>query len=307
MGLKDGVKRLNTIFLGNNILYFNILLESTDLLAVFTKDSRQDKNIEKIKHICSERKIPFYSPQIIKLEKDRSAYELIKKINPDLIVSGGYHLIVPEEIINLPKFGTVNLHQALLPKYRGQHVLQWQIINDEKETGTTLHYMSKKLDDGDIIYQEKCQITHEDTALTIWEKTSKIGYNLLKKFIEDLENNKPIKAMKQDDTRATYYHARKPEDGKINWKSSCKQLFNLARALVQPWPGAFFRYKAKEYIVDKVSYDEKKTDKKPGTIIDKSDKELKISVVDGLVYIKKSDIRSPITNFSEFNKGDILD
>ena len=228
--------KLRIIFLGNNPKYFLTLLKLTNLVAVFTKHSDTDINVKKILAICKEKNIPVYRQHTIKLDIDRTPYDIIKKINPDLIVSGGYHLVVPEEIINIPKYKTINIHQALLPRYRGQHVIQWQIINDEKETGTTIHYMSKKLDEGNIIKQKKCLIKDEDNALTIWEKTSGIGSLLLKEVIHHLEKYGSLKSIKQDETAATYYRARKLEDGRINWKSTCRQIFNLVRALVSPWP-----------------------------------------------------------------------
>jgi methionyl-tRNA formyltransferase len=300
--------KLRTIFFGNNTPQLETLLENTEVKAIFTKESDTDLNVQKILKIAEHNKIPIYYPKSIKLEKDRTSYNIINQINPDIIISGGYHLIIPQEIIDIPKYKTINIHPALLPKYRGAHVIQWQIINDEKETGTTLHYMTKNLDDGDIIRQTRVPLKDEDDAWTIWQKTSAKGSELLKEVIGDIEKTEHLESYTQKGLEATIYHKRSPEDGRIEWDKTGRQIYNLTRALVNPWPGAFFDYNNYRYIINKVKIETDKNIKLPlgtipGTVYRVNNQKLSVVTGDGLIHINKMDIREYNGTFKEFLDG----
>ncbi len=300
------MNKIKTIFFGNNIPQFEVLLNKTELKAVFTRESNNDEKIRYIKEQCQDKNIAVYTPKNIKPDKDSIALEQIKNINPDLIVSGGYHLVVPQEIIDIPKYSTINIHPALLPKYRGQHVIQWQIINDEKITGTTIHYMTKDLDKGDIILQKSCELNDNDTALDVWEKTSEIGKELLEKTIDTITQTGKIAAYKQDESKATYFNARKPEDGRIKFNQTSKQIYNLTRALVNPWPGAYFIHNNKKYLMDKIIINNhvKGT---AGNIKNITNDTIEVYTSNGSVILNKNNFRDETIDINEFKIGEVID
>ena len=155
-----------------------------------------------------------------------------------LIFACSYTAIVPKEIV---KLGIINIHGAILPYHRGANMLNWAIINGWKETGITLHYMEETLDSGNII----ANITY---PIYSYENINDVKMTMFAKTIELLDKNLPalmggkVKGSKQDHTLAKYYPKRKPEDGRIDWSKNAEDIYNLVRALVHPYPGAFTNY-----------------------------------------------------------------
>lgn len=164
--------------------------------------------------------------------------ETLQGIRPDVIVVWSFPMILPPAVINTPRLGCVNLHGGLLPQYRGRNVMQWAIINGENETGVALHYMNEAIDAGPIIDQKKFPIHWEDDAKSVREKLKDAGLLLLAQWWAAIKaGTAPRKP--QDEAKAKYYPRRRPDDGLIDWSSSSTSIYNLVRALVSPWPGAF--------------------------------------------------------------------
>ncbi len=175
----------------------------------------------------------------------------LKQYRADLVIVNSYSLILRPDILTIPPLGAINVHGGLLPHYRGANVLNWVLVNGERETGVTLHYMDEGIDTGDIIIQKKIPIGLLDTAFTLRGKLHRAGCELLSELWSLLEAGAPIPCHKQDDARAAYYRRRKPEDGRIDWSLSEKEIYNLVRALVKPWPGAFYHDKTgKKVVID---------------------------------------------------------
>ena len=163
-----------------------------------------------------------------------------KEINPDLLVLAAYGKILPQNILDLPKFGCLNVHPSLLPKYRGASPIQYSILNGDKEAGVTVMKMASKVDAGPILAQEKFILDRLDyTAPELAEILSGIGADLLLKVIPFWINGK-IKLQEQDDSKATFAKILKTEDGLIDWNDSAAQIERKIRAFV-PWPGTFSR------------------------------------------------------------------
>ncbi|MCG7848055.1 MAG: methionyl-tRNA formyltransferase, partial [ANME-2 cluster archaeon] len=155
----------------------------------------------------------------------------------------------PKEIFDIPEFRTINIHPSYLPVYRGQHVVNWAIINGENETGVTIHYIDEGIDTGDIIIQKKVPISYEDTAKTLHDKIYSEACELVIDVIHSIASGKQIISKKQDDKKATYFHPRVPEDGRIDWNKSGLEIYNLIRGLAKPWPGAYGYIKGKKIII----------------------------------------------------------
>jgi methionyl-tRNA formyltransferase len=146
--------------------------------------------------------------------------------------------MICREIIDLPRVGAFNLHGSLLPAYRGRCPVNWVIINGEAQTGVTLHYMIDKPDAGDIVGQKPVVIDVSDTAKTLYDKLCLTAKELLDEVLPLIKRGQ-IPRQKQDLKAGSYYGGRHPEDGRIDWKKSADEIYNLIRAVTEPYPGAF--------------------------------------------------------------------
>lgn len=174
----------------------------------------------------------------------------IKNIKPKYIIVNSYSMKLHSDILEIPQIAAVNIHAALLPKYRGPNPIQWALINDERETGVTMHYITEDFDAGDIIAQRKVHIYFEDTWLEILARINKATDDLLKDELQKLftQTNERIP---QDITKARKWPRRTVDDGKIDWSSSVLNIYNLIRALVKPHPGAFYEDGNKRKFINK--------------------------------------------------------
>ena len=203
------------------------------VLAIFTKPDKINKRGKKVefsevKKIAIKYNIPVYQPERL---KDLDVYEYLKSLKPEVIVVVAYGKILPVGILELPKYGCINVHGSILPKYRGAAPIQRAIINGEIKTGVTTMYMDKGMDTGDMLLTNKIKITSEDTAKSMFEKISKVGADLLLKTLDEILNG-TIKRIKQDDDKATYAMPLTKEEARINWeKSTAEEIVNLIRGM----------------------------------------------------------------------------
>lgn len=235
-------KPLNTIFIGTSKFgtaslkslfkdgFFNLRLVVTQPDRKIGR--RQILNPSPIKSLASDLGIRVEQPEKI---SDFS----VPISDLDLIVVIAYAQIIPDQILNLPKYGCVNVHGSLLPAYRGASCLQWPIANGDKETGITLIRMDQGLDTGPIIAQRTLAIDQNDTADSISEKLSALsGETIVKDLKKYINGDFAIRP--QDESRASYVKALKKEDGHINWQKNAQEIERFVRAMYS-WPGAFSR------------------------------------------------------------------
>jgi methionyl-tRNA formyltransferase len=161
----------------------------------------------------------------------------LSKLQPEVITVAAFGQILPKKILELPRFGCLNVHTSLLPKYRGAAPIQWAIANGETETGVTIMKMDAGLDTGDILTQQTTPIHDTDTAATMHDRLARLGAELLVKTIPDYISEK-IQSRPQAADLATYAPRIKKEDGRIDWQLPAKTIWNRMRAFT-PWPGAF--------------------------------------------------------------------
>ena len=160
-------------------------------------------------------------------------------LEPDLIMVNSYSMKLHPDVLAIPRRGGVNVHGALLPEYRGSNPIQWALLNNELETGVTMHYMDANFDTGDIIAQRRVPIFIADTWQDIQARLLTATEDLLAEELPRLLSGTNSR-VPQDESRARYYCRRHPEDGRIDWQMSVLQIYNLVRALVKPHPGAFY-------------------------------------------------------------------
>jgi methionyl-tRNA formyltransferase len=169
--------------------------------------------------------------------------ERLVAIAPDAIIVVGYGRIIPQWMIELPRFGNLNLHASLLPKYRGAAPVQWAIASGEAVTGVTTMRIDAGLDTGDILLQREFAISAEDTSETLAPKLASIGSDLMVETLRELDNE-TIQPVPQDDSQATLAPILTKEDGRMDFSRSAQELFNRLRGF-QPWPGAFTMFRGK--------------------------------------------------------------
>ncbi|HUQ32923.1 MAG TPA: GNAT family N-acetyltransferase [Pyrinomonadaceae bacterium] len=216
--------------------------------ALVGAEIRQHQHAD-LRRLAEAHNLPF----LIQPKASSSTYpafvERVRKIEPDLILVNSYSMLIRPEILALPPYGAINIHGALLPQYRGSNPTQWALINNESETGGTMHYMTADFDAGDIIARRRVPIYFEDTWLDIQGRLAEATEDLLRdelpKLLSQTNDRQP-----QDETRARHYRRRRPEDGLIDWQQSVLSIYNLVRALVKPHPGAFYYTDATKVVLD---------------------------------------------------------
>ena len=172
----------------------------------------------------------------------------IARLAPDVIFSFYFREIVSREILALPSHGALNLHGSLLPRYRGRCPVNWVLVHGETETGVTLHYMEPRPDTGDIVAQLVVPIAEEVTALTLNRKLGVAARALLRETFPRLVAGTAPR-IPQDHTQASYFGGRRPEDGRLVWSQTARQLYNLVRAVTHPYPGAFTSWRGQQLFV----------------------------------------------------------
>ena len=164
--------------------------------------------------------------------------ERIEALQPDLILSVYYRNMIGMKLLDLARLGAFNMHGSLLPRYRGRAPINWAVLNGEPRIGMTLHRMVKEPDAGAIVDQEGVEIGPRDTAEQAFRKVLPCARMVLARQIDRLLGGTAVETP-QDESQATYFGGRKPEDGRINWAQASRQIFNLVRAVADPYPGAF--------------------------------------------------------------------
>ncbi len=208
-----------------------------EIIAVVTQpDKKVGRGLElstsAIKKVAQRYQLKIHQP-----EKIRQEAALIKELQPDLIVVAAYGQIIPASILGIPKYGCINVHGSLLPKYRGAACIQAPILNGERFSGITIMKMDEGLDTGPILAQKKIRLAKDETASSLHDKLAELGAPLLLKTLVRYIKGR-VKPKKQRSRYASYVKMLKKEDGHINWHHSAEEIERLTRAF-NPWPGAY--------------------------------------------------------------------
>lgn len=255
--------------------------------------------------VCAEKLgIPVYQP--VKL-KDSDSYEIIKDLNPDVIVVVAYGQILPENILNIPKYGCINVHGSLLPKYRGAAPIQWSVLNGDKVTGVTTMYMEKGLDTGDILETKEYEIGINDTAGEVFDTLAEMGGKLILDTLEKAEKGE-LHPIKQDDSKSSYAKMLDKSMCNIDFSKTNLQVHNQVRGL-SPWPVASTKLNGKVLKIFETRLAEGKG--KPGEILNTNP--LTIACGEGAVVVntvqlqgkKKMDSKAFLQGH-KFEKGTVI-
>jgi methionyl-tRNA formyltransferase len=277
-----------------------ILNKNHEICAVVTNpDSVCGRGMKKIcrtvvKNFAIAHRINLIQPASL---KDESLIEKLTLLKPDLSVVASFGMILPEKVLNIPVYRSINVHASLLPRYRGASPIQAALEHGEKVTGVTIQFMSKELDRGDIILQKEIEIRQEDNYKSLSARLASEGAMLLNDAVRIIETGK-CTPYKQDDNAATFTRMLKKEDGRIDFtKLSAREILNKWKAYIE-WPGIYTEYRSSE--IDKTAapahnislieiciLDEISQMQQPGTIIEADKKGLVIQCREGRLSLMK--------------------
>lgn len=238
-----------------------LINSDNEVIAVFTQP---DKKVGRkqivtpppVKVLAENNNVTVYQPNTMKSEE---TINLIKDINPDLIVVVAYGKILPESILNIPKYGCINVHASLLPKYRGAAPIQWAVLNGDTETGVAVQQMNEGIDTGDLLLVKKTEIGINETSAELFDRLSVLGADALVDTIEMIENG-TVRPKPQPDGDFGYAKMISREMSPIDWNKSAFKIHNQVRGL-QTWPCADTTLNGKKVKIHKTRLTELKGDK----------------------------------------------
>ena len=217
-----------------------ILIQGSDeVVAVVTQPDREKGRGRKViaspvKELALEKGLSILQPEKV---KEVSFQEKLKGLGADLFVVAAYGQILPKTVLSLPKYGAMNIHASLLPKYRGSAPIAWAILNGEKKTGITTMLMDEGMDTGDILLQAEIPIREDETTETLHDRLAPLGAQVLLETLGKMKKGE-IHPTPQDHSKATYASMLKKEDGQIDWTKGAEEIDRQVRAF-HPWPGAY--------------------------------------------------------------------
>ena len=281
---------MNIVFMGTPdfaVPSLQKLVEKYNVIAVFTQPDKpkgrgKKMGYSEVKEEALKHNIPVYQP--VKLKDDIELIEKLKEMKPDFIIVVAFGQILTKEVLDIPKYGCINLHGSLLPMYRGAAPIQWAVIRGEKVSGNTTMLMDVGLDTGDMLLKDEVQIPDSMTAGELYDILKVRGADLLVETIEGLANKTIVPEKQSGET--FYAKMLNKEIANICWDKDAEEIHNLIRGL-NPWPSAYSSYKDQRMKIFESEVLKEKTDKTPGTIIDVSKEGIKVTCGNNVLLIKK--------------------
>ena len=255
--------------------------ERFDVVGVFTQpDKPKGRGMElcasPVKELALENGLPVFQP--VKM-RNGTALAQIKALEPDILVVVAYGRILPDDILAVPKYGAINVHGSLLPKYRGAAPIQWAVLNGDKITGVTTMYLASEMDTGDIIYTAETEIGEYETSGELFDRLKDMGAELLVKTLRDIDAGTAPRAP-QDHSKASYVTMLDKSICPIDWNKTPREVLKHIYGL-QPWPVATMELEGKTVRVFAAKYTDGKTEKVPGAVVSTDKGGLEIACADG--------------------------
>ncbi len=261
---------MRVVFMGTpdfSVPTLECLIKEHEVIAVVTQPDKpkgrgKAMQFPPVKEFALAHDLPVYQPLKV---RDEEFLALLRSWDPDVIVVVAFGQILPESIINLPRYGCINVHASLLPRYRGAAPIQWVIINGETETGVTIMYMEKGLDTGDMIAKASIPIEPDETGESLHDKLSVLGGPLLLQALRQIREGTAPR-IKQDDSLSCYAGMLTRDMGRIDWEKDAVSIERLIRGL-NSWPSAYTSYENTTLKIWKAEVAEGKKSEIPGRII----------------------------------------
>lgn len=277
------------------------------ICAIYTRPDRpagrgQKLTASPIKTFALANDLPLYQPPTL---KNPEAQKELQKLNADILVNVAYGMLLPSTILNIPKYGCINIHPSLLPRWRGAAPIQRAILAGDNITGITIMKIDVGLDTGDIYKQEMLKIEDTDTTATLSKKTAEIGTKLLLEVLTEIENGS-AKTTPQDNTHSTYANKITKEEGKIDWHKSSEEIDRMIRAFI-PWPIAYTEIDGKHIRIWQAKIDLPGDQNiAVGTIISANKNGMKVKTANGVLCLLKIQLPGgkplPINDILNANK-----
>ncbi len=260
-----------------------LLNSSHQVIGVFTQPDKPAGRGNKltaspVKQLALQNNLPVYQPISL---KDSANQQIIADLNADIMIVVAYGLILPQTVLDMPKYGCLNVHGSLLPRWRGAAPIQRACWAGDTETGITIMQMDVGLDTGDMLYKEKCHIEDDDTSATLYNKLAQIGPDALLKTLKLIIEGK-AKPEKQNESQVTYATKLSKQESKLDWNLTATQLERCIRAF-NPWPVSYFEINGELIKVWQANVISETTDKTPGTILRADKSGIQIATQDGVI------------------------
>lgn len=281
-------KDIRIMFMGTPdfaaVILDDLMKNGYNVKSVVTKtDARRDRGhkikFSAVKETALSYGLTVYQPETF---KNNAFLDILKAEDPEMIIVAAYGKILPPYVISYPKYGCINAHASLLPKYRGAAPIQYAILNGEKESGVTAMLMDNGLDTGDMLVKKAVEITDDDTGGSLHDKLAKIGCEVIKEAVDNIDTITPEK---QDESLMTYARQIKKEDTVIDFSCSCENIINKIRAFT-PFPGTSFFVNGNSYKIHKaVIYMKGEPKHETGTVTEFNKNGVFIQANDGIIQI----------------------
>ncbi len=280
------MKNLKVIFMGTPefcVPILESLIKEYNVLAIVTQPDKEVGRKKEIVYSPIKKRALEHNIRVLQPIKIRDEYEDIINLKPDIIITCAYGQIVPEIVLNYPKYGCINVHASLLPKLRGGAPIHKAIINGYAKTGITIMYMDKGMDTGDMISKVEVKIEDNDTAESLHDKLQKAAVPLLLETLPTIIDG-TNKREKQNNEEATYAYNVSREDEHIDFNKTSREIFNQIRGL-NSWPGAYAILNDKNIKLWLSKISDKKYNEKPGTIVSIDKNGMEVVTKDGSILI----------------------
>lgn len=280
------------------------LIDSTEheVVAVVTQPDKARGRSGKltftpVKELAIANDIPVYTPKRV---KDKEFVEVLKNIESDVFVVIAFGQILSKEILDIPKYGCINVHASLLPRWRGSAPIQWAIIEGDKYTGVTTMQMDEGIDTGDILLTKEYEISPNETGESLFEKLSQLGSNVLLETL-NMAKKGELKPIKQDEAKSTYAKMLSKSLGQIDWNTSAVQIERYIRGL-NSWPSAYTSFRNKTLKLWSARVIDKEFDSEPGTVVEIGKESFTVATKEGALEILEVQLEGK----KRMNSGDFL-
>jgi len=258
-----------------------LIEEGFNIVGVFTQPDKprgrgMEMSFSPVKELALKHNIPVFQPEKM---RDGTAYRQLSELKPDILAVVAYGRILPDDILALPKYGAVNVHGSLLPKYRGAAPIQWSVLNGDEVTGVSTMHLASEMDTGDIIYTAETEIGEFETSAELFDRLADLGAELLVKTLRDIEKgNAPRTA--QNHSEATFAPPLQKTECPIDWNKTPREIIKHIYGM-QTWPVATSMIDGGEFKVHAAAYTDHFTDKAPGEIVSAGKAGIEIACAEG--------------------------
>lgn len=236
-----------------------------------------------VKETALKYNLPVYQPKKV---REPEFVELLRSLKPDVMVVAAFGQIITKEILEMPKYGCINVHASLLPAYRGAAPIQWAVINGDKESGVTIMQMDEGIDTGDMIEKAVVPIAEDETGGSLFDKLSHTGAKLCVKVLRDLEEGKAVRKKQPEESTTPYAKMIDKKMGEVDWKKSAKEIEQLIRGL-NPWPSAYTKVHGKTLKLWKAKVLLETSQMNPGQIVKVTKDSFAVQAGQGMLEIQE--------------------